>query len=123
MSIIAMTTYEEYEQMISGIGHLTIHLTLSTILVSCSVDDLLHAAIQEDILKTFPTPRTLVLLTGDGNTNGGRTSFPKVKDLLCYVAVLHEIVIFAEDLICLLTCMIFCIPNHILFRFIIFIVF
>ena len=116
---MAMTAYEEYEQMISGKGNLTIHLILCNIVVSCSVDDLLHAAIQEDILKTFPTPRTLVLLTGDGNTNGGRTSFPKVQDLLCYVAVLHEIVVFAEVLIYLLTCMIFCIPNHILFRFII----
>lgn len=112
-----MTTSEEYEQMISGKENLIIYLILCNIVVSCSVDDLLHAAIQEDILKTFPTPRTLVLLTGDGNTNGGRTSFPKVQDLLCYVAVLHEIVVFAEVLIYLLTCMIFCIPNHILFRF------
>ena len=56
-----MTTSEEYEQMISGKENLIIYLILCTIVVSCSVDDLLHAAIQEDILKTFPTPRTLVL--------------------------------------------------------------
>jgi hypothetical protein len=45
-----------------------------------AVDDLLHAAMLDDISKSFPERRTLLLLTGDGNDNGGRTSFPKVVE-------------------------------------------
>lgn len=41
-------------------------------------DDVLHAAMQSDILKDFPDKRTMIILTGDGNMNKGRTSFPTV---------------------------------------------
>ena len=45
-----------------------------------TVDDVIHAAILRDVTKfgRHPTPRTLVILTGDGNSNGGHTSFPEV---------------------------------------------
>lgn len=44
-----------------------------------AVDDVIHAGIQEDIMKDYgKTPRTLAILTGDGNVNKGRTSFPSV---------------------------------------------
>jgi hypothetical protein len=45
-----------------------------------AVDDLLHAAMLDDISKSFPEERTILLLTGDGNDNNGRTSFPKVVE-------------------------------------------
>jgi len=46
-----------------------------------AVDEVLHAAILRDVLNFYndPTPRTIVILTGDGNANGGHnTSFPGV---------------------------------------------
>jgi hypothetical protein len=46
--------------------------------VEQAVDDVLHAAMSQDIMLSYPKPRTLVLLTGDGNANGGYTSFPGV---------------------------------------------
>ena len=41
-----------------------------------NIDDLLHAQIL-DTVTTEPVPGILVLLTGDGNINSGRTSFPR----------------------------------------------
>lgn len=41
-----------------------------------NIDDLLHAQIL-DSLTTATTPGVLVLLTGDGNMNSGRSSFPR----------------------------------------------
>lgn len=46
-----------------------------------AVDDCLHAAMSSDICCTYPEQRTLVLLTGDGNTNSGRTNFPAVIEM------------------------------------------
>ena len=41
-----------------------------------NIDDVLHAQIL-DTVTMQPVPGILVLLTGDGNLNSGRTSFPK----------------------------------------------
>ena len=41
------------------------------------VDDALHASLLRTAGKTFEPPRILALLTGDGNSNGGRTTFPE----------------------------------------------
>lgn len=41
-----------------------------------NIDDLLHAQIL-DTLTSAPTPGILVLMTGDGNMNSGRSSFPR----------------------------------------------
>jgi hypothetical protein len=47
--------------------------------VEQAVDEVLHAAMSSDLLCSYPKPRTLVLLTGDGNANGGHTTdFPGV---------------------------------------------
>jgi hypothetical protein len=43
-----------------------------------AVDDIIHAAMQSDILKDYGDKRTMIVLTGDGNANEGRTSFPVV---------------------------------------------
>ena len=40
------------------------------------VDEALHAAMMDDVSRNFPERRVLVLLTGDGNANEGRTTFP-----------------------------------------------
>lgn len=48
--------------------------------VEDAVDQAIHNAIQADIIKEFSDRRTLVLLTGDGNDNRGRTNFPSVVD-------------------------------------------
>jgi hypothetical protein len=40
------------------------------------VDEILHGLLGELASKQFPTPRTLVLLTGDGNGNHGKSTFP-----------------------------------------------
>ena len=40
------------------------------------VDDALHAQLMQAASKTFAPPRVLALLTGDGNANEGRTTFP-----------------------------------------------
>jgi hypothetical protein len=34
-----------------------------------AVDDVIQAAMLQDVCNIYPTPRTLVLLSGDGNTN------------------------------------------------------
>ena len=41
------------------------------------VDDALHAQLMQTAAKTFAPPRVLALLTGDGNCNEGRTTFPQ----------------------------------------------
>lgn len=43
-----------------------------------AVDDVLHSNIYRVINKQFPEQRTLVLLTGDGNSNHHRTNFPEI---------------------------------------------
>ena len=45
------------------------------------VDDTLHAAILNEARKNFREPRTMVLVTGDGNANGGRVSFPQAAEV------------------------------------------
>jgi hypothetical protein len=47
------------------------------------VDDVLHAQAMTALQKDFgkgKLSQTLVLVTGDGNDNDGRTSFPKIVD-------------------------------------------
>jgi len=44
------------------------------------VDDIIQAAMLNDVTKTYPVSRTLVLLSGDGNDNFGRTNFPDVLE-------------------------------------------
>jgi hypothetical protein len=46
-----------------------------------AVDEVLHAAIQQDIVKQFATEHTLIVLTGDGNNNNNGTSFPEIIQL------------------------------------------
>ena len=41
------------------------------------VDDALHAQLMRTASKSFDPPRVLALLTGDGNANSGRTTFPE----------------------------------------------
>jgi hypothetical protein len=45
------------------------------------VDDTLHAAMLAEANKKFGESRTLVLLTGDGNANNGRMSFPAAAEI------------------------------------------
>jgi hypothetical protein len=45
------------------------------------VDDTLHAAMLAEANKQFGEARTLVLLTGDGNGNNGRMSFPAAAEI------------------------------------------
>ena len=47
-----------------------------------AVDDILHASMMDTILKFSETPhrRTIVLVTGDGNRNHERTTFPDVLE-------------------------------------------
>ncbi|EOD11620.1 hypothetical protein EMIHUDRAFT_214477 [Emiliania huxleyi CCMP1516] len=40
------------------------------------VDEALHARLMQTATKSFGPPRTIALVTGDGNRNEGRTSFP-----------------------------------------------
>ena len=40
------------------------------------VDDALHAQLMRTASRSFEPPRALALLTGDGNANSGRTTFP-----------------------------------------------
>jgi transcription antitermination factor NusA-like protein len=42
------------------------------------VDDTLQTMMSRDVAKIFNPPHTLVLLTGDGNSNNDRVSFPEV---------------------------------------------
>ena len=44
------------------------------------VDELLHGQIALELLKTYNTRRTMVLVTGDGNANSGRSTFPSVVE-------------------------------------------
>ena len=41
------------------------------------VDDALHAQLMRTAARRFDPPRTIVLVTGDGNSNEGRTNFPE----------------------------------------------
>ena len=43
--------------------------------VHANIDEVLHAQILDTLMSQEPA--TLVLMTGDGNANGGRSSFPK----------------------------------------------
>lgn len=45
-----------------------------------AVDDVIHAAMLRDAGRQYPQSRTMILLTGDGNNNSHRTSFPEVSD-------------------------------------------
>jgi hypothetical protein len=51
-----------------------------------NVDELLHSQLAKVAGRTFPSTRIIVLVTGDGNNNGGRASFP------CHIenALLHN---------------------------------
>ena len=44
------------------------------------VDDVLHAQMLQTVSSNYSSPRTVVLLTGDGNSNYERTSFPEVLE-------------------------------------------
>ena len=44
------------------------------------VDELLHGQIAIEMLKTYDSRRTMVLVTGDGNRNSGRSTFPEVVE-------------------------------------------
>ena len=41
-----------------------------------AVDDILQSPLFATLASSYKEPRTLVLLTGDGNDNDGRTTFP-----------------------------------------------
>ena len=43
-----------------------------------AVDDVLHAQMLAAVSNNYPSPRTLVLLSGDGGRNNERTNFPEV---------------------------------------------
>jgi hypothetical protein len=43
-----------------------------------TVDDVLHSSMQSDIIKEYPEKRVMIVFTGDGNINEGRTSFPAI---------------------------------------------
>ena len=62
-----------------------------------SVDDLLHASMLCDILKDYGGKRVMILLSGDGNDNSGRTSFPTVieKALLKGAGSAWEVEVFS----------------------------
>jgi hypothetical protein len=44
------------------------------------VDDALHAGALRELMKKFVDSRRLVLVTGDGNSNDDRVSFPMVAE-------------------------------------------
>ena len=49
-------------------------------LVESAVDDTLQTAMLSDICNVYNPTRTLVMLTGDGNINHGRVTFPQVVE-------------------------------------------
>eukprot|EP00808_Paulinella_micropora_P002236 g76242.t1 len=55
----------------------TVHLCERSASGEVFLDDMLHGQAFSCILK-FAKPQTLILATGDGNDNGGRTTFPEV---------------------------------------------